>query len=106
MQTVTMMAGDAFGLPIEISLDNGVATADDFEIVEVFIGCVGKTTSDGDIDYDEERGAFIVALSQEDTYLLRGKNPIQVRTKFSNGDVLGVEAGLLVIEGSQSKAVL
>lgn len=106
MQTVTMMAGDAFGLPIEISLEDRIATAGDFEEVEVFVGCVCKTASDGDVVYDEESEAFIVSLSQEDTYRLRGKNSVQTRVKFANGDVLGEEAGMLVIGGSLSKAVL
>lgn len=106
MQTVTMMAGDAFGLPIEISLDDRIATDNDFENVEVFIGNVGKTMSKDEVDYDKEGNAFIVKLSQDDTYRLRGKNSVQVRVKFANGEVLGEEAGMLVIGGSLSKAVL
>lgn len=106
MQTITMLAGDAFGLPIEISLDDRVATDKDVENVEVFIGNVGKTMSAREVYYDAESGAFIVPLSQDDTYRLRGKNTVQVRVKFANDEVLGEEAGMLVIGGSLSKAVL
>ena len=106
MQTVKMMAGDAFGLPLEIETQDGVAGADAFEMIEVCIGCARKTTTDGSVTYDEENKTFNVALSQEETFRLRGKNLVQVRVKFPNGEVLGEEVGYLVIEGSLSKEVL
>ena len=106
MQTVKMMAGDAFGLPLVIETKEGIAGADAFEMIEVCIGCVCKTTTDGEVTYDEENETYNVALSQEETFRLRGKNLVHVRVKFANGEVLGVEAGYLVIEGSLSKAVL
>lgn len=106
MQTVKMMAGDAFALPIEIETESGIAGAGSFESVEVCIGCLSKTTTDGEVTYDEENGVYNVALSQEETFRLRGKNLVQVRVKLANEDVLGEEVGYLVIEGSLSKAVL
>ncbi len=106
MQTVKMMAGDAFSLPIEIETESGNAGADTFESIEVCIGCLCKTTTDGEVTFDEENGVYNVALSQEETFRLRGENLVQVRVKFANEDVLGKEVGYLVIEGSLSKAVL
>lgn len=106
MQTVKMMAGDAFSLPIEIKTKSGIAGADAFESIEVCIGCLSKTTTDGEVTFDAENGVYNVALSQEETFRIRGKNLVQVRVKFANGDVLGKEVGYLVIEGSLSKVVL
>ena len=106
MSTITMMAGDAFNLPIEISTENDIAGEATFEIVEVCIGNICKTTAEGEVTYDSESMVFNVPLSQEETFELHGKNPVQVRVKAANGEVIGVAAGHLIIVGSLSKAVL
>ena len=106
MQTVKMMAGDAFSLPIEIETESGIAGESAFESIEVCIGCLVKTTTDDEVTFDEENGTYNVALSQDETFRIRGENLVQVRVKFANGDVLGKEVGYLIIDGSLSKAVL
>lgn len=106
MQTITMMAGDAFDLPIEISTENDTLGAEAFESVEVCIGNISKTTTNGEVIYDPESMAYNVPLTQEETFKLRGQNLVQIRVKFANGKVLGKKVGYLTLNSSQSKAVL
>lgn len=101
-----MMTGDAYLLPIGITLEGAQATDGAFEEIEVTIGSVRKTMSEGDITFDEESEDFFVRFTQEDTFKLRGKKNVQMRVKFANGEVIGVNVGELEHEESTSKEVL
>ena len=101
-----MMTGDAYVLPISVTLADEQATDESFKEIEVMVGGIRKTMSDGDITYDEATGDFLVKFSQEDTFHLRGKKLVQMRVKFTNGDVIGVNVGELEHEESTSKEVI
>lgn len=101
-----MMAGDSCKLPIKILTANGVGNASAFTDVEVHIGHVRKTLYGGDITFDTENGTFLVPLTQEETFSLRGKQKINVRCKFPGGDVIGVDAGSIIFEPTLSKEVI
>lgn len=100
------MTGDAYVLPIIISLESGVATDYDLSDVEVTIGSIRKTLSDGEITFDSDTNEFLVPLSQEETFKLRGKRDVDVRVKLLTGEVIGVKAGEVEHIESQSKQVI
>lgn len=102
-----MMTGDAYVLPISITLESGIANSGSFADVEVVIGgCIRKTMTDGEVTFDETKQEFLVPLTQEETFKLRGTSEVDLRLKFSNGEVIGVRAGTVEHDESQSRQVL
>ncbi len=102
-----MMRGDSYSLPISIETTAGVANADVFEEVEVCIGNeIRKTLSSGEITFDSERSLFLVPLTQEETFGLRGRARVNVRCKYHGGDVVGVDLGVLDFAPALSREVL
>ena len=101
-----MMAGDAYSIPVRVTLNGEAVTRESFEDVEVCIGKVRKTVSDKSIDFDDERKLFLVPLSQEETFSLCGRSRINLRCKFFGGNVIGVDLGIIDFGSSISKEVL
>ena len=101
-----MMTGDSYRLPIKIETTEGVATPAMFEEVEVFVGNIRKTLSSGQISFDDERQMFLIPLSQEETFRLREKNKVQLRCKFEDNSVVGIDAGEIELTKATSKVVL
>ena len=101
-----MMQGDSYDLPLFIQSDDGLITPKDVEEVVVSIGNVTKTLSKGELQFDAESGAILVRLSQKDTFSLVGREDVQARVKFTNGEVKGVTFGELFVDVSNSTEVL
>ena len=101
-----MMQGDSYRLPIQVTMNGEVVTLNMVEDVEVMLGGIRKTLGDGSVSYDDAQEAYLVSLSQEDTFRLRGGANVQVRVKFLSGDVLGVDLGYVDVISSASKVVL
>ena len=91
---------------VNMSIGSGVADASAFTDVEVHVGHVRKTLYGGDITYDAEKGAFLIPLTQEETFSLRGRQKINLRCKFPGGNVIGTDLGTVVFEPSLSKEVI
>lgn len=102
-----MMQGDAYNIPIEIMVDDGVADKTLFDEVEIVIGNIVKTMSSGEITYDNENKVFLFPISQKESMKLGAKADCQVRVK-PNGtnDVIGVNLGEIDVVKTLSKAVL
>lgn len=102
-----MMQGDQYIIPFELkSADGEKITADIVKEVEVFVGCIRKTLTDGGVSYDRDGGVFNIHITQKETFLLSGDVEIQARCLFASGDVVGVSLGTVVLEKSASKVVL
>lgn len=101
-----MMTGDSYNLPIQIETNMGFANMGTFEDMEVMFGDVRKTISKGEIKYDNEKQAFLIPLSQQETFRQKRNIEIQIRCKFPDGSVIGVSAGNYDIEKATSKVVL
>lgn len=101
-----MMQGDAYGVPIDIFNARKIAiTSADVTNVEGTIGSIRKTYATGGITY--ENGKWIVHLAQEDTFMLSpSKARVQLRVKWPDGSVEGVDLGYKCVLESQSKEVL
>jgi hypothetical protein len=101
-----MMTGDSYNLPIQIETNMGFANMGTFEDMEVMFGDVLKTISKGEIKYDNEKQAFLIPLSQQETFRQKRNIEVQIRFKFPDGSVIGISAGNYNIEKSTSKVVL
>lgn len=102
-----MMQGDQYRLPINICLSDGsTVTPESIAELEIYIGNLRKTFSDGSVTFNGETSEFYVYLTQEETFALRGTTNVQIRIKFINGDVIGVDAGDFNVDPARSKEVL
>ena len=102
-----MMRGDSYSLPIRIDTDSGVATRESFADVEVCLGkSIRKTLSAGGIRYDAEESLFLVPLTQEETFGLPDRVRVNLRCKYGNGNVFGVDLGIIEVAPSLSREVL
>lgn len=84
--------GDAYGIPLEIKLNDASLTADDVEVVEVFVGEGIRKLYPGEITYSAALGSFIVPVTQAETFTLPEGETVRVdvRVQFPGGMVLGV----------------
>ena len=100
-----MMQGDSYSVPVVIKKSDGsVVTNNDVLDVEIVLGNLRKSLSDGSITYANEKWLF--PLTQEETFGFASAVKGQVRIKWKNGDVEGVPLDRTVVNYSRSKEVL
>lgn len=104
---LSIMQGDQYNVPILIKAYDGTAiNIDIVSDVEVMIGKLRKRYP-GEITYSTERNRWIFPLTQDESFALAtSRQPVQVRIKFNNGDVVGVNVGEIKIGYSRSREVL
>ncbi len=90
--------GDAYIMPLNITVNGGQLPASEVEAVEVRLGDVRKTYPE-DISYDVDSGHFLVPLQQEDTLSLPEDDAVQldVRVKFKGGSVAGTQKVTMIV---------
>lgn len=101
-----IMQGDAYDIPLKVTINDLLVTPESVEKIEARIGSVSKIFPDNGIVYDEGRQRYMVSLEQEDTFSLKGNNRFQVRIQVSGGDVIGVSLEDVHVNKSVSKEVL
>lgn len=102
-----IMQGDEYGIPFQVTTEDGIGTPDMFDDVEIMIDDVRKSLKKGEITFDENTQEFIFPLKQSDSFsFCNGFHTAQIRCKFKNGDVIGVPIGEITIHKSNSKEVL
>lgn len=102
-----MMQGDSYRLPIELKDEDGTfVTREEVKDLEVFVGITRKMLSKGEIEFEPLENVFYVALTQKETFIMRGDVSVQARVLFLSGDVVGIDLGKLNIAKATSKVVL
>lgn len=102
-----IMQGDEYSLLIAVSTEDDEPIETMFNDIELSFGNkFRKTLQTGGIQYDEGLGKFKVYMKQEETFKLKGNERMQIRFKFNNGEVVGVDAGVYNVNQSISKVVL
>lgn len=101
-----MMQGDSYGIPIEITKEDGtVVTSSDVSDVEITIGSIKKSMKKGSVSFSD--GMFVFPITQSETFsLIPSAVKAQVRVVWANGDVEGVDLGEIRVKESMSKEVL
>ena len=82
--------GDAYGIPVAITLDGVPLDIEEVDTVEVCIGTLRKVYP-GEVTYDDESGKFSFPVTQEETFSMKegGAVPVDIRVKFASGEVIG-----------------
>lgn len=102
-----MMQGDQYRLPIELKdADGTFVTREEVKDLEVFVGTTRKMLSKGEIEFEPLENVFYVALTQKETFMMRGDVSVQARVLFLSGDVVGIDLGKLNFAQATSKVVL
>ena len=96
--------GDAYALPIQIKL-NG----EDVEAAEFCLGDGLRKLYPGDVSYEAGDNTFYLPLTQSDTFSFpaNGSVSLDIRVKFTGGDVIGVlRPETLAVYDAASEVVL
>lgn len=107
--TLSVMQGDQYGIPFEITdKDGNLLTDASVDDVEIVIGDMRKTLADGEITYSEADGAFLFPLTQKESFAMAERTQrVQVRVKIAGTDtVIGEDLGHVQITYAKSKEVL
>lgn len=92
----TIKQGDAYALPIRVSVDGEVLTEQDLGLiqsVEFMVSENIRKVYPGDVAFDPENNLFLVPVTQTETFALEegGTVQVDVRVEFSGGDVIGTK---------------
>lgn len=87
---IWLKQGDAFLLPVRLSLNGSTLNATSVETVEFCVGGLRKLFP-GEVSFSEETGMFFVPLSQQETLAFPPNRAVavDVRVRFAGGNVLG-----------------
>lgn len=88
---MAMMRGSTYEMPVYIKDCNGVVvTGEMVERASFTFGDITKVYGDGgEVRFDAEKGAWIVPLTEEETFAFRNVVAWQARFKFIGGRVDG-----------------
>lgn len=99
--------GDAYIIPIDLTIDGEKIDAKDIKMIEVYFGKMRHVYPNGDLTYKD--GTINLPIKQEDTLPLpsEGGIAIDVRVKFNTGDVIGLTDKIYVtVRDAVSEEVL
>jgi len=101
-----MMQGDAYSIPVVLRQGATVIVPDMVKAVEITLGNLTRCYP-GDVTWNEEAKQYEFPLTQEQTLKFpAGEQPLQVRVKFLNDEVVGAQGGSVDVKKSISKGVL
>lgn len=101
--------GDAYKLPIKLTVGGEFVDIQDIQTVEVYVGSNIRKTYPGDIEYNAGDQMFYMPLTQDETFSLEANSgvSVDVRVKFTGGDVIGVyRMSTLAVYDATSEVVL
>lgn len=104
-----MLQGSSYKLPIVIKDSNGNLVDDTMVTKGVFtIGNLEKAYEGlaGEVTFDKKSGAWIVPLSEQETFGMKGNIKWQVRFLFNDGSVDGIEPRYDNVIESINKTIL
>lgn len=101
--------GDAYALPIQIRLNGELIGVEDVEAAEFCLGDDLRKLYPGDVSYEAGDNTFYLPLTQSDTFSFpaNGSVSLDIRVKFTGGDVIGVlRPETLAVYDAASEVVL
>ncbi len=89
---IWLKQGDAFRLPVRVTLNGVSLDAASVEAAEFYVGGLRKLYP-GEVVFSGEGGCFYVPLSQKETLAFPANRAVavDVRVRFAGGDVLGAK---------------
>jgi len=88
---MALLQGNTYYLPIEITnCDDEVLTANDIVKAQFVVGNVEKFYGDGGtVGFDDENNVFLIPLTEEETFAMKGMIKWQVRVVYNDGTIEG-----------------
>ena len=99
----------AYALPIHIRLKGELIGVEDVEAAEFCLGDGLRKLYPGDVSYEAGDNTFYLPLTQSDTFSFpaNGSVSLDIRVKFTGGDVIGVlRPETLAVYDAASEVVL
>lgn len=97
-----IMRGDQYTVGVVIKDDGGNIITEAEEVI-ITLGNISRGFADG---VHLEDDAWILPLTQADTFGLPAVSRLQVRVKFENGAVGGAHVGVVFVIPSENKEVI
>ena len=101
--------GDAYALPIQIRLNGELIGVEDVEAAEFCLGDGLRKLYPGDVGYEPGDSPIYLPLTPSDTvsFPASGSVSLDIRVKFTGGDVIGVlRPETLAVYDAASEVVL
>ena len=98
-----MVQGDAYSIDVTVSNQGEPLAVENVEQVAITLLNLTRSYPD-EVTYSD--GKFHFPVTQEETFRLPPMCPMQVRVKFTGGDVVGSRIQMVEVAGAISKAVL
>lgn len=98
-----MVQGDAYSIDVTVKNQGEPLAVENVELVEITLLNLTRSYPD-EVTYSD--GKFHFPVTQEETFRLPPVCPMQVRVKFTGGDVVGSRIQMVEVAGAISKAVL
>lgn len=106
---MAILQGSSYRLPIKIRDCVGNLVTSDMVIKGSFtFGDITKAYGEGsnEVSYDAEKGAFVVALSEDETKSFKGVVQWQARLVLKNGSIIGTQPRTEYVYDSINNVVL
>ena len=99
--SIQIKQGDAYAIPVQLTQNGEALAAGDIRQAEFYLGGYRKLYP-GAVTFDPDSGTFYVPVSQAESFSWAAGSPVylDVRIKFSGGDVQGIrrQIGLGVVD--------
>lgn len=101
-----MIQGDAYSIRFKIQDSTGQVITDSMvDDVEIALGEKIKSYANGELTYSDNH--WLYPISQQESFSIDfGLVHVQVRVKFTSGEVIGKDVGLISVKNSISKEIL
>lgn len=102
-----MLQGNTYKLPVQLEDINGnVINSDLVQEIVVTLGNLEKQYTKGDFYFDEEKGCWVIPLTEQETFKLNRSVKWQLRVLFKDGTIDGTEPKMISIIDSINKTIL
>ena len=101
---VPLMQGDQCYISFRIKKNGSTLVIPEVEKIQFTIGDLIKYYGDeGEVIFDNNTGLFYFPLSEKESFELQGPQFVQVRIKFTNGDIKGKKYGNVNVQYAYKK---
>lgn len=101
-----IMQGDQYSIAIKIKQNGNDINIENVVTIQILIGDLVKhwrNDGTGEVIYDENTHEFLYPVLQEETFAMEGDQDIQIRIRFTNGEIKGTPIGTISINYTKTK---
>ena len=104
---IKIKQGDAYRIPVSVSVGDKLLSIDDVSAVEFMLGNVRKLYP-GEVEFDAATNMFNIPLTQSESFAFPiGGLSLDIRVKFVGGEVQGLERpiGIPVVDAAREAVI-